>query len=73
MIARVKRYFLEIKDFSNPIELNIPKNYQIVLDDKKDYELNKFFYKQIGKKYRWIDRLSWTDEFWIKYISNQNL
>ena len=40
MISRVKRYFLEIKDFSNPIELNIPENYQIILDDKKDFELN---------------------------------
>ena len=33
MIERVKRYFLEIRDFSNPIELNIPKNYQIVLEN----------------------------------------
>ena len=40
MVSRVKRYFLEIKDFSNPIELNIPENYQIILDDKKDFELN---------------------------------
>ena len=44
MISRVKRYFLEIKDFSNPIELNIPENYLIILDDKKNFELNKFFY-----------------------------
>ena len=35
MISRVKRYFLEIKDFSNPIELNMPENYQIIFDDKK--------------------------------------
>ena len=40
MISRVKRYFLEIKDFSNPIELNIPKNYQIILDDKKNFDEN---------------------------------
>ena len=33
MISRVKRYFLEIKDFSNPIDLNIPKDYQILLLD----------------------------------------
>ena len=46
MISRVKRYFLEIKSFSN-LELNLPNNYQIVLDDKKDFQLNKFFYKQI--------------------------
>ena len=39
MISRVKRYFLEIKDFSNPIELNIPQDYQIILDEKKDFKL----------------------------------
>ena len=27
----------------------------------------------MGKKHRWIDRLSWSDEKWINYISNQNL
>ena len=35
--------------------------------------MNKFFYKQVGKKYRWTDRLDWSDEKWIKYISNANL
>ena len=73
MISRVKRYFLEIKDFSNPIELNIPENYQIILDDKKNFELNKFFYKQIGKKHQWGDRLAWQEKDWIKYVSNENL
>ena len=38
MISRVKRYFLEIKDFSSPIELNIPENYQIILDNKKNFQ-----------------------------------
>ena len=73
MISRVKRYFLEIIDFSNPIELNIPENYQIILDDKKNFELNKFFYKQIGKKYQWVDRLVWSDATWQKYTANKNL
>ena len=48
MVSRVKRYFLEIKDFSNNIDLNLPENYKIILDDKNDFQLNKFFYKQIG-------------------------
>ena len=73
MISRVKRYFLEIKDFSNPIELNIPENYQIILDDKKNIELNKFFYKQIGVDHYWRDRLIWSDKEWIKYTENKNL
>ena len=73
MISRVKRYFLEIKDFSNPIELNIPENYQIILDDKKDFKLNKFFYKQIGADHYWRDRLIWSDKEWLKYSQNKNL
>ena len=73
MISRVKRYFLEIKDFSNPIELNIPENYQIILDDKRNFELNKFFYKQIGGDHYWRDRLIWSDKEWLKYAENKNL
>ena len=73
MISRVKRYFLEIKDFSNPIELNIPENYQIILDDKKNFKLNKFFYKQIGAEHYWRDRLVWSDKQWLKYVENKNL
>ena len=73
MISRVKRYFLEIKNFSNPVELNIPENYQIILDDKKNFELNKFFYKQIGVDHYWRDRLIWSDKEWLKYTENKNL
>ena len=73
MVSRVKRYFLEIKDFSNPVELNIPENYQIILDDKKNFELNKFFYKQIGADHYWRDRLIWSDKEWLSYAKNKNL
>ena len=73
MISKVKRYFLEIKDFSNPIELNIPKNYKIILDEKKDFQYNKFFYKQIGADHYWRDRLGWSEQQWFRYVQNDNL
>ena len=73
MVSRVKRYFLEIKDFSNTIDLNLPENYKIILDDKNDFQLNKFFYKQIGLDHYWRDRLLWSDKEWIKYVTNKNL
>ena len=73
MISRVKRYFLEIKDFSKPIELNIPEGYQIFFDEKKDFNLNKFFYKQIGAEHYWRDRLIWSDKEWSNYSENKNL
>ena len=42
MVSRVKRYFLEIKDFSKTIDLNLPENYKIVLDNKDNFHLNKY-------------------------------
>ena len=73
MVSRVKRYFLEIKDFSNTIDLNLPENYKIVLDNKDNFHLNKFFYKQIGLDHFWRDRLLWSDSEWVKYVTNKNL
>ena len=73
MISRVKRYFLQIKNFSNPVKLNLPNNFKITLDDEKDFKLNKFFYKQIGIDHYWRDRLLWSDKEWSKYVGNKNL
>jgi len=73
MISKIKRFFLEIKNFSNPVELNLPSYYQIILDSKKDFQLNKFFYKQIGIDHFWRDRLLWCDKEWLKYVTNKNL
>ena len=73
MVSRVKRYFLEIKDFSNPVELNLPRNYRITLDSQKNFNLNKFFYKQIGIDHYWRDRLVWSDKDWLNYVKNKNL
>ena len=35
--------------------------------------MNKFFYKNIGKKHHWVDRLVWTEKQWIDYVSNKNV
>ena len=68
----VQRYFLDY-EFSNCEQITENKNknsFQITLNDKKKYEINKFFYKQIGKDHFWRDRLVWTDKQWLKYSSN---
>ena len=62
-----------MKSFSNQIEINMTEQYQIILDDKKDFQLNKFFYKQIGIDHYWRDRLVWSDKEWSKYVKNINL
>ena len=73
MMIHVQRNFLELKDLKNLKINSINKNKYLVKKIKPNFQLNKFFYKNVGKKHRWIDRLSWSDEKWINYISNQNL
>ena len=41
--------------------------------DPINFQLNKFFYKTIGKNHKWIDRLSWSEEKWINYVSSENV
>ena len=74
MIEEIFRKYLEIKsiDYLNQVQ-KPSKSYSLNLIEPKDFQLNKFLYKQIGKKYHWIDRLAWTDKNWIAYVSNKNL
>ena len=73
MIISVKRNFLELKNINELIKKNKPENNYSIEKTKPDFQLNKFFYKQIGKKYRWTDRLIWSDLQWSNYVSNKNL
>ena len=73
-MKKVTRNYLEINSIKDLLEVqNISKNYFLKLVKSDDFQINKFFYKQIGKKYNWIDRLEWTDQNWIDYTSNRNL
>ena len=72
MEKKVKRYFLDYIFDETEIVLNLNRNFKIEKDKTKNFELNKFFYKQIGKDHFWRDRLVWTDKEWRKYISNKN-
>ena len=74
MTEEVKRSYLEINSLKDLQESEKPSDDCIVkLIEPSDFQLNKFFYKNIGKKHKWIDRLIWTEEQWIKYASNKNV
>ena len=73
-MEKIDRYYLEIKSIKNLKGKDKPSNKTILeLVDNKNYEFNEFFYKQIGKKHQWRDRLVWKEKDWIKYVSNENL
>ena len=74
MKEKIFRNYLEIRSQEDFIEVKKPsQNYFVDLTNPNDFQLNKFFYKNIGKNCQWVDRLIWTDLNWIKYVSNKNL
>jgi ribosomal protein S18 acetylase RimI-like enzyme len=68
------RNYLEIKSIKDFNEVKKPsEDYSIELADPYDFQLNKFFYKNIGKNCQWVDRLVWTNMDWSNYLSNDKL
>ena len=74
MIKEVKRNYLEINSLQDLKEGAEPtEDYSLNLLDPINFQLNKFFYKNIGQKHKWIDRLVWTESQWIDYVSNDKV
>ena len=73
-MIEIYRSYLEIKKLDDLNETSRPnENCKIELVNPSNFQLNKFFYKQIGKKHRWIDRLSWNEQVWRNYIDNSRV
>ena len=74
MTEEVQRNYLEINSIQDLNKVIEPEgDYSLNLLKPINFQLNKFFYKNIGKKHKWIDRLVWTEDQWIDYISNKNV
>ena len=74
MNKKIDRNYLEINSLNELVEANKPTDeYKINLIYPSDFQLNKFFYKNIGKNHNWIDRLSWTEKRWSEFAKNENI
>ena len=74
MTEEVERNYLEIhsiKDLNEAVKPN--KDCSLNLLEPINFQLNKFFYKNIGKKHKWTDRLVWTEAQWIDYASSKKV
>ncbi len=73
-MEKITRNYLEINSLNELSEVKKP-NSNLILEkiSSNDFQLNKFFYKQIGKNHQWNDRLAWDDKKWIDYVSNSNV
>ena len=74
MTEEVKRNYLQISSINDLNEGNKPsEDYSLNLIDPINFQLNKFFYKNIGKKHKWVDRLSWSEKSWINYVEDRQV
>ena len=74
MTEEVTRNYLEISSLKDLNEGNKPsEDYSLNLIDPINFQLNKFFYKNIGKKHKWADRLIWNEQKWIDYVSSNKV
>ena len=74
MKQTIIRNYLEIKSVKSLNESISPRlECSINLVKPDDFQINKFFYKNVGKKHRWTDRLVWSESDWIKYSSDQKV
>ena len=74
MTEEVERNYLEINSINDLKEgINPSNDYILLLLDPINFQLNKFFYKNIGKKHKWVDRLIWDEQRWIDYVSSEKV
>ena len=74
MTEEIKRNYLEINSIQDLRETEKPsEHYSLNLIDPINFQLNKFFYKNIGKNHKWIDRLAWSEKQWIDYSTSKNV
>jgi len=68
---QVERSYLEIKSINDLVARKKPfSDLYLEKVNPPDFQLNKFFYKEIGKKHRWTDRLAWNDNKWTNYLES---
>ena len=74
MNKKIDRNYLEISTIKDLNESNNGfDKYFLKFLNRPDFQINKFFYKNVGKKHHWVDRLAWTEKQWIKYTSDQKV
>ena len=74
MTEEIQRNYLQINSIQDLNEVIKPsEDYSLNLLEPTNFQLNKFFYKNVGRKHKWIDRLVWTETQWIDYVSSKKV
>ena len=70
-VRGIKVWYLEITEEEEFIPSEVVTN--LSLEPTDDAAINTQFYREVGGDWQWVDRLSWTDNQWEKWVSRENL
>ena len=74
MSKEIQRNYLEINSIKELKESKFfEEKYSIENVEPANFQINKFFYKNIGKNHQWVDRLIWDDKRWIDYTEDKKV
>ena len=74
MKKEIQRNYLQINSLKELVETPMSSNgYFVNFLNPPNFQLNKFFYKNIGKDHQWVDRLAWSEKEWIDYVSSEKV
>jgi ribosomal protein S18 acetylase RimI-like enzyme len=71
MERSIDRFYLHLLSRNDLIPSNCKeKNLEVTLEKEPTVDFCKFLYKEVGRDFFWRDRLKWSDQDWLNYISN---
>ena len=71
MERSIDRFYLHLLSSNDLIPSNCKeKNLEVILEKEPTVDFCKFLYKEVGRDFFWRDRLKWSDQDWLNYISN---
>ena len=74
MSKKIERNYLEINSLNDLKETRVTQNgFSFEKVEPENFQINKFFYRNVGKKHHWVDRLVWTDKNWIDYTTDNQV
>ena len=71
MERTIDRFYLHLLSVRDLNQSNCKeKNLEVLLEKIPSIDLCKFFYKEVGRDFFWRDRLKWSNQDWLDYVSN---
>lgn len=62
-------YYLQMLDRSQLRAKAAPRGLEISMVVESEMEINRDFYRDLGAKWGWTDKLQWTDQQWGDYVN----